>query len=511
MDEPLELFWEDLDAGEVHIRDKWQFTLKSEFFPQSGNKPSKYVQEFYLFIPNSFQINESTYSKNEFYIDETNFIRYKTPEFTFDQLLDGNETRSPLTRILTLCEQDDTPMHRIQLSDELKLLANVVRSALRRDAKLLLFSLGADRNVKPSPDFESRTLQLCDHLKTLRRVYAQAKETYLKNWKDPLFYRQMVYADEFISNSISYYLTGLLENLRLTGNKEFDTVDNALSELLLGEKRLSDNFVGTGTIKPAGNDTSEGEAVLYRYGLLNKFVLDALSLTTNRFSLDQRYQHWIGGISAGAAMLVYFSLFLWLGNVFVINSSPFLMLMIIAYVLKDRIKEWLRSYSYLQASRWFPDYITLIKRYAEKRNMGVLKESFSFIKPPQLPEEIKVMRDVEFHTILEAVPRPESIIYYKRIVEMNAPPVAGARRLGINVIFRYNIHRFLNKAADPSEMHLTIDPATKKLISVRLPKVYHLNLIIRTTTIESDKPTHVQLKKLRLIVDKNGIKRIEQL
>lgn len=508
VDEAMELFWEDLDSGEVHIRDKWQFGLKSEFFPQKGSKPSEYIQEFYLFIPNSLQINAKTYSKESFYLDQTNLIRYKTPEFSFEQLLDASSQRSPLTRVMSLCDQPDNAEHRDALSDELKLLANVVRSTLRREIKFLVFALGSKGSAGPSQDFASRTLSLCHHIHQLRERYAQAEQKCLDNWHDPLFYRQMLYIDEFMSYSISHYLTGLLESIRLTGY-DMSAIDKTLCEVLLKEKQLSDLLVNSGN-KSGSADSVEGENILYRYSLLNKFVLDALHLTTNRFSLDQRYQHWIAGTSAGIAMAIYFSLFVWLGNVFVINSAPFILLTVICYVLKDRIKDWLRNLSYLHASRWFPDYTTVIKSHEGQGNIGVIKESFSFIESPQLSQELKNMRNAEFHAVLETVQRPENVLFYKRLVEINTLPT-NARRYGVNVIFRFNIHHFLRKAADPTETHLTIDPATRKLISIRLPKVYHLNLIIRSTAIEDDKSPKRELKKLRIVIDKNGIKRIEQL
>ena len=52
MDTVREQFWEDVDSGEVHIRDKWQFALKSEFFPQPEKSQNHSIDEFYLFIPN---------------------------------------------------------------------------------------------------------------------------------------------------------------------------------------------------------------------------------------------------------------------------------------------------------------------------------------------------------------------------------------------------------------------------------------------------------------------------
>lgn len=510
-DEAIESFWEELDSGEVHIRDQWQFALKSEFFPKEGKKTSQYIQEFYLFIPNSLQINANTYAKQAFYLDETNLIRYKTPAFSFEQLLDLHSERSPLTRVLFLCRQEDNEHHRESLSDELKLLANVVRSTLRREVKELVVSLGAQGDSFSSHNFIEQTLSLCRHIEQLRERFAGAEQQCLDHWHDPLFYRQMLYIDEFMSYSISHYLTGLLESIRLSGRSDLSAGDQALCDVLLKEKQLSDLFATHDSWSGDMDvDSDDKESVLYRYGLLNKFVLEALQIATNRFSLDQRYQHWIGAVSAGVAMLIYFSFFVWLGNVFVINSAPFVILTVVFYVLKDRIKEWLRTFSYLQASRWFPDYTTVIKAQGEKGEIGIMQESFSFLEPLQLSQELKTIRNAEFHNVLETVQRPENILFYKRMITINALPLY-ARRHGINVIFRFNLHDFLRKASDPIETHLVIDPTTRKLVRLRLPKVYHLNLIMRSTTLEEGKSPVYELKKLRIIVDKKGIKRIENV
>lgn len=211
-------------------------------------------------------------------------------------------------------------------------------------------------------------------------------------------------------------------------------------------------------------------------------------------------------------MLFYFSLFILMGSVFVINSAPFIILTVGIYVLKDRIKEWLRILSYQNVSKWFPDYTTEIFSPDKKNKIGVIKESFSFIEEPQLSEELRQLRNAEFHSVLEAVRRPESVLYYKRSVSLNgASKSSTSRRSSLNIIFRYNIDRFLRKASEPFEEVLTIDPATQQLVPLYLPKVYHLNLIIRTTLTEGDKPPKIDLKKLRIVINKNGIKRIEQI
>lgn len=509
MDEAMELFWEDLESGDVHIRDRWQFAFETEFYPVKDEKNNQFTQEFYLFIPRSLQINSSTYSKQQFYLDETNLIRYKTPEFSFSELLDLSYPRSPLTRVVSLCDQTETGQHKNLLSDELKLFANVLRSTTRRTVKLLAYDIKRKLTSEQAKLFSAKTLELCGNLKKVRERYASAEHAFMKNWNDPDFYRKFLYVDEFISHSTTHFLTGLLENIRLTGRTDMQEVDNAICELLLSEKQLGDTLEAAGPRKTVG-DTIEAERLLYRDGLLNKFVLGALTLNTNRYSFDLRYQHWIGGIAAGIAMLLYFSLFVWLGTIFVINSEPFIIIAVFFYIIKDRLKEWLKSYSYLQASKWYPDYTTTIKSSDDKKELGYLKEYFAFIDPKQLPDDLRQIRNVDFNTVLEPFERPENIIFYKKVVEIN-PPVIGSRRHGLKFVFRFNIHQFLNKAADPTETHLMIEPSTRKLVSVRFSKVYHLNLIIRTTFPSDGTGTKQEIKALRLVIDKNGIKRIEPI
>ena len=95
----MDPFWEEFETGEIHFRDKWQFELKSEFSPIPGQKQSEYTQEFFIFVPTALQINPQTYTKNDFFRDQTNLIRLQTPIFTFDELLSPFSLRSPLVKI----------------------------------------------------------------------------------------------------------------------------------------------------------------------------------------------------------------------------------------------------------------------------------------------------------------------------------------------------------------------------------------------------------------------------
>lgn len=503
-------FIDDLDGGEVHIRDRWQLELKSEFFPQTHLDNSTYIQEFYFFIPNSLQINNFTYKKNQFYSDQTNLIRYKTPEFSFSELLDMNNPRSPLTRILALSNSSETLEQQNILSDELKLFGNVVRSALREQVKQLVKGLYFQKRNQNKKLYSEEIKHFCKNINLTRKEFTKAQEQFLKYSGEGALYERFLYIDEFLSRSIIYYLTGLLENLRLIQDSDFTECDQLICHTILKEQEIADSYLYNGT-SSAKLSSIENEQILYRSSLLNKFILDALLLHTNRFTIEQRYQHWIGGFAAGVAMLIYFSLFIWLGNVFVWNSLPFLLFTVLIYILKDRIKDWIKEISYTHAFKWFSDFGTVIRSPDEKHNIGIVKETFSFINENKLAQEIRDARNVDFHEVLENFQRPETVLFYKRTVEINNLRGRQARRYGLNIIFRFNIHRFLRKAGNPTETYYRLDPETLNLQTLKPPKVYHLDLIIRNIRERQVAVPQIEIKKLRIIIDKNGIRRIEQL
>jgi hypothetical protein len=497
----------EYDFGDIHFRDRWQFELKSEYTPSEAVKKNIYYQEFYLFIPNALQINRETYFKTNFYQDETNFIRFKTPEYTIPQLIDPKNAESPLYRVHKLLEQSPSqPGLLNDVENEIKLLANIIRSSLRASAGALASEL-QDLPTSMVDEFNQRLKVFCYHLLQFKREFGDLMLRFKEKFEDVTLQKHFFYVDEFISNSLYYYLTSLLEKVR-----EFHTIhpglsDQPLTDFLMNEQRYrKERFEDT----KLGEDSAQNEYIVYRRGLLNKFVLDVLQLNTSSASLDIRFSNIIGSISAGIAMLFYTVLWVWQGQLFAFNSLAFVLLTVILYILKDRLKEILKAISYKQAARWFPDYTTKIRTADERTDVGEMHESFAFVDERSIPKDIHQMRNREFHEVLEAIKRPEQVISYKKTVIFTKIDQLPSRLKAFNVIFRLSIQRFLAKASNPFHNYLTFDSDTKGLTEIRLPKVYHLNIIMKNSYLVPDGSTKVELKKFRLIIDKSGIKHIEQ-
>lgn len=504
----IEDFWNELNEGEIHLRDSLQFELKSEFYINPRLKENVYKQEVFLFIPSSLQINPESYSKTQFYLDQTNLIRYKTPPIPLPKLIDPNYSFSPLNRLHSLLDQQDPKIIFAAASDELKLFGAIFRATLRERIYKVV------QNLKQS---EAQVLEknapqisvLCTEISQVCHQFRQLQDIARQKSECPQLARHFRYVDEFISTTIEEFLIILLKQVR-TIEQQQSKSDSLICQLILKEKQ----YRKKNNISPR---TSRGhlfanESILYRHGLLNRFVMESLMLHHHRFSLEEKHAHLLGAMAAGIAMFVYMFLFVfvWKSPQIVANSFPFIAFAVFIYILKDRIKEGFKTLYYKQAYRWFPDYSTEI-RSPKGVKIGKLTENFTFIDSWQLPAGFLKIRNHHFHEELQALQRQETIIQYKREMTLNPLPPGESRRGELTAIFRLNIHQFLQKASDAFQSNLVFDAYTQEITERLLPKVYHLNLIIRNTYLQSDLTPKVEINTFRVIVDKAGIKRVEHI
>lgn len=496
----MEHFLRDLRAGDLHLKDRWQFELKSEILPHPLLEEHLHKQEFYLFIPNTLQINPWTYSKEQFYFDESNFIRYKTPEMTISELCDLNQQLSPLARIDKYISGNLAEENLKSIVDEIKLMGNIIRSALRRNAIKIIDSLSDN-----SQEMQKFWKRISDEYHLIRSMLNNLKAR-AKPFAE--IAKPLNYVDEYISNTYNYYLIGILEHLRANSSIMTAQIDQEIVNILKEEEAYRsltfDDFKKT---------DPRQEYLIYRKGLLNKFMLEALILRVNRFSTEQKWGQIIAAFSAFLAMLIFYIFFLWQGSFIAVNGLSFILITSILYILKDRLKEWLKILSHKQASIWFSDYTTKIKTsHAADHTIGQLQESFSFVDEKALPKEIVEIRNREFHEVLEAFKRPENVIYYKKEMRIHKKPAwMHSRRYLLNVIFRFNIQKFMEKAGGPYVSFTYLERGTDRLTTKELPKVYHLNIIMKSTSVGEDLKTQVDFQKYRLVVNKAGIQRVEHL
>jgi len=497
-------FWNELNEGDIHVRDNLQFELKSEFSINPQLKRNIYNQEVYFFIPNPLQVNSKTYSKPQFYLDQTNLIRYKTPSMSLSEIYNLDFPPSPLARIHRLLKENSLDSTLSVASDELKLFAAIFRSAVRERIYKIVQMLGS---THPTDPIQQQIDSLCSEISETTHKFRQIQENAHKNEHYPQLIRHFKYVDEFISTTICEFLVVLLKQYRSL-EEQAQSSDKLLTQMIIKETLYrKKHHLGPKTVK---GQTLANEAILHRQGLLHRFVLESLILKHRRYSPEEKHRSLLSAFAAGFAMLIYMIIFVWQISPLVNNAFPFVTLAVLFYILKDRLKEGFKTLFARHSHRWFPDYSTEITSF-KGYTVGRLEESSAFITPEQLPEEFSHIRNYAFHEELQALPRHETIIQYKRELILTSPSTTSTgRRSEITTIFRFNVHRFLQKASNPFQTNLTLDTYTQEILERLLPKVYHLNLIIRNTLLQENQEKKIEIKTFRVVIDKNGIKRVEQ-
>jgi hypothetical protein len=474
-----------------------QLELKSEFIPSEKEKQQQFMQELYIFIPNSLDINPLTYSKEDFYQDKVNLIRFKTPVFSLEELNNLQNTSSPFFSLKRLFAES-TP-NKDLIIDELKLLATAFHSALREQAHALYeaWRRGEEKAFDYAKIIEINSKQVFLHLNSI-------KEQNLQECK-----KEFLYVEEYMRNSLVFFVTGLLDEAQKEKFACDPEIVKTLQEICIeGKEELKKLRIEPEDLQEG---SKEQEYFLYRQSLLNKFIFSSLFLSLQRKHYHTHLQNIVGSIAAAFAMLVFFILYLWQGTVFVLNSEPFILATVVLYVLKDRLKETIRTVFFQKAARLFPDQKTIITSPKTKKVMGKMTEGYLQLPLSSLPKEILSMRNEKFHDILEDIRRPETVLHYKKSVFLQNTHGVQKRRNCLNIIFRYNVEKLLRKADNPFHNYLTFDPSTCNLRSITLPKVYHLNIIMKNSTKTKEEGLKVQYKKFRVVVNKKGICRIEQL
>jgi hypothetical protein len=503
-------FFEEIHEGDIHLRDKYQLELKSEYAPAQNRGEPSYTSEFFLFIPTQLQINTDVYTKNQFYRDVTSLIRYKTPMISLEEIIDSHSARSPLN----VLEQTMKMNGHVELKEalfEFKLLGNIIRSQLRNRVREITNLLANMQKDQVSP-VQQKIDTLCDNIHDIKKVLKRFNHHFFSIEFHKPMRSAWDYTNEFLSVTLEHYLSNLLDVIRRLDYKEFTSADEKLCQLIREEEdfRKRKKF---GTQFDPKNPEVVSKAI-YRISLLNKYIFDVLFLVIKRKEPSKKFTHIAASVAAGLAMSVYLILFTMQGKDFVIDSTAFIVFSVLLYIIKDRLKEGLRSLSLRLASKFFPDYTSMIQTPDSGETIGQLSEYFSFLENGQgsIPQDIRKVRDSGFKDELDSIKRQENVIYYRKDVNIWPEAIKANKRLKkVNDIFRYNLSQYLLKASDANDIYPYFNPETEVIEEINCSRVYHINIILKKTYVVRGNKKRIAFDRFRVILDKEGIKRVEKL
>ena len=193
-------------------------------------------------------------------------------------------------------------------------------------------------------------------------------------------------------------------------------------------------------------------------------------------------------------------------------TAPFFAALVVGYMFKDRIKEAGRNLFLQQLHKYLYDRRIRIYTQDGKHHLGMLREKVTFIQEADLPRRVREARNYDQMVKVDNDGLGENIICYTKDITLYSDTIRQVfgdtfHITGINDIIRYDIRTLLPKMDDPVQTRFMLKD--EELHSVPVHKVYHVNLISKYAT---QTPTKDKVyKRHRLILNRSGIKRIEQV
>ncbi|MBC7541397.1 MAG: hypothetical protein H7338_01555 [Candidatus Sericytochromatia bacterium] len=513
IDEPVGGSWSspytsELPFGvEVEGHDRTQFEIKLSFDPTPGNYSNdrpfeRFGSEVYFFLPKNLGIDANTFTKEQFYSSFIRYVRFKTPELTLADLLDPACRQSPLSA----------------LHYALKSLLDVVDPKMNDEA----IRQGKLLGCYTSRFFRNGTRQLRRKLKE-GTLSAEVLEMFLDSGTEILQrYRQIwprfethlvakrVSAElRWVDEYLSYRWEGSLATLARAYLKEGLPVPERFAQLAETEITFRRAH---GYVCLDDTELSTREYYSYRLSALKRHISSVLYLDASIVTQSWRmYSQVIAATGAGLAAAFYGITMAQSQRV--VQVTDFLWVMTIAvllYVLKDRVKDISKEKLTHAFQRRFPDYVRQVQDAETHETIATISERLSYTSKDDLVSEVRQVRS-NVHTIELDEERAETVIRYQTDVQVEKPSPGGQPRR-IKLIFRFNIQPYIARLDNPLVPIRYYDPALGDFRSDLAPKVYHINVICRLARWDAwGKIPRTSLLRVRIVVDKDGIVRIEEV
>lgn len=522
---PLEDLEDNGLSRRVELHDRNQLELKLGYRLDPRQKSETYEVEAFVFISKTLGVASHSYSKRAFYKDTTAFLRFQTPRVPLSDLA-TRTAAEPWFEALSSVEVGE------DLNDHVRILACVYRSALRSAVRPLRAASRDLREVSAGR-LDADVEWLSDALASFV-VELESAHTRWKASRKRVAERQSVgpgsawaMADEYIAAVIQDVVTGLLASLdralrglrarRLDGEGSVSSLTEARDALARACVRVdrygrSQEHLRSLTITDEDHrEHASREAFPYRSRLLKRAMFSPMYLEARGATRIKVARNLAAMLAAMLAMAFAITAAIWSQLEWGLMTWPFVVVALVSYMIKDRIKEWGRSYLPRRFKRFFPDHIKII-RAKDGRELGLLRETFELKDPEDCPAEVVATRHQDPSRALAREARPEVVLAYaKRVALSRWAADSGAFSswfVGVHDIIRFNIGRLRSRMDAVEEDYRWVDPETLDIVNVPTERVYHVNIVLRYR-VGRGGPRSIE--RIRLVVDQKGIKRVEEV
>ncbi|MFW5711933.1 MAG: hypothetical protein ACOCZA_08285 [Spirochaetota bacterium] len=475
--------------------------LKIRYLIHSRHKQRKnyFNIRLYLFFPYSFNINPKSYPKEHFYEDQKLYLRFNTPVFSLQELI--SEEKSPFVRVRSMLTHVDGRSEELNIGDyvyETKLCGSVFKSVLRDSY------YRARKRVKREQPEEWRD-EISAMIDALVEVAGHFHDSAcrVEEFSEKVRYHTIL-IDEYISLELEKYMLWLLDLMYTyrSGSAIVRQLEKVVSTEMEYRRRS-----GYASVSDSSENPDDYEEYAYRAKILKRYSSEVLFFNVRRKQQGKRVEHVLYAVAAGIAMFIATTIAFmgqtWFGNL----STSLFILLVVSYMLKDRIKDIFRDLFSRSIGSFFYNRGVKVYDPRTRRKMAYVKERVAFSDFARLPKEIQKIRSRSSFEKFLATTASETILVYEKNVQLNARAIKRlhSRIKGvadINIISLKRLLRYLT--VQRREIPIVSSGRVQKLIPVK--RIYHLNVI---AWYQGDDAAFID--RIRLIVDGKGIKRIEKV
>ena len=478
------------------IHDKFTLEFKVGFNTDEAVKPMKYsdfVMNTWIFVPNSLDINATKYSKEDFYRDLKSDQRLITPDYALHDLANNEQLLPNQSLTNDFNELFIAPNDTVDLVHSLKMYCAIAKSAFRDAYRNAMVCNNTSERLEACQNYLQDTPKV---LNRFRNLYDKLKDSAIKG----KIVQDFAYADEFLGNILEEYTYRLRDHMHQSFPDDYNTLETTFKDVLLTEKAYKER---QGYLAVQPDDPKGNEDFVFRASLLKKFAESDLYLSSSKRKNTFLVEQILYSLAAGAAMVVATLSSFFFQQRYGNFTLPFLIALVISYMFKDRLKDWLRLFFAKHVSGKVFDTRTDFR--IKGQHIGWSKDSMDFIDSDKVLPEVMRLRD-RLPLFDEVSGNDEKVLLFRKKVQIWPAELAKASPFpmkGINDIMRFNITEFTRKMDNPSiPLYGSWENGTYKPVEGK--KVYRLTFVIQCVF-----EGKTEYKRVVVRCDRDGIVAVE--
>ncbi len=507
----------ELFNTKVDVHDRKQFELKLEYQPSGTDPKSEYLVETILFLPRSLNISVDTWNRNQFYADLHNYVRLKTPVLSFAEIQTGSH--SPLVQL-----EQRLPLGLMGPASEVvydaKMLACVVRGGLRRFSRGMKKECthllrGADAKKCAPTESPAHLLELAnstisalqDILHRFRVVSTQLGDKYELGERAKAALRLV---DEYLSLSVEQSLRRIVVQMEsMPRSGAYVELRRKLMDVVVGDEIYRRGRALPSVLAAQGDN----EEYTHRVSFLKKFCMNILFLKVQRSSHRKAWEEAAFAVAAGGSMAFALGVGLFAQSRYPQASFNFFLLAVVGYMFKDRMKEGLRRILASYAGKFLYERTTRIVDPVTQGEVGICREKVDYGDAVTIPPDIAALRERDDLITVAQGELSEMVIRYRKRIALQSemlPRIADGIVTGVTDIIRLNVSRLLHDMDDPEYSLDYVDLEDFSVGKLQMAKSYRIDVAFRFS-VDDGRHQRTTVRLMRLILDRNGIKRMSDL